>query len=555
MVDGALMMGREGAQSGEPDVEAAASQRDVRVTRTAQTMTPGGAESPVWPEPASHGPPPSSVTPSERTEHFPSQVDGAALGFALERERARLASEHSAAVRRLRRGLCIGLGVWVGSTLLDLYITELAGEGNLVLFMAAQCLVTVMGLIVLWRLYRLPEPSPRTLWFCDLVLFTTAAAVICIDSLAFRGINSPYAAGIIVVMLARGTTTLAPWQQGALLFGAPALTYPLTMGIASQFDPLIAAQLQEPTSLGTFFSMLYFLATSWLLLTFGGHFAWRQRREASETRNIGRYKLERRLGSGGMADVWAAFDVTLKLRVALKTVHGHRPGSSALVRFEREVRSLAELNHPNTVRVLDYGVTDDGLWYYAMELLQGENLRELVAREGPLEIERTVRIATQVLRALGEAHRKGIVHRDVKPENIFLAVLGGEVDVAKLLDFGIAKATVSSDMTLTSPGHVVGTPAYLAPEVILGHPADLRSDIYSFGATLYYLLSARLPFPDETTAAVFAAHMSREPTSLVSETPHAVPELIARVVQRCMAKNPAERYASTDDVLAALRAT
>jgi serine/threonine-protein kinase len=255
-----------------------------------------------------------------------------------------------------------------------------------------------------------------------------------------------------------------------------------------------------------------------------------------------------------MADVWAAFDVTLKLRVALKTVHGHRPGSSALVRFEREVRALAELNHPNTVRVLDYGVTDDGLWYYAMELLQGENLRELVVRDGPLDVERTVRIATQVLRALGEAHRKGIVHRDVKPENIFLAQLGGEEDVVKLLDFGIAKATVSADMTLTSPGHVIGTPAYLAPEVIVGYPADFRSDLYSFGATLYYLLSARLPFPDETPAAVFAAHMSREPASLVSESPRGVPEFMDRIVRCCMAKNPAERYGSTDDVLAALRA-
>src|SRR5690606_13299995 len=143
----------------------------------------------------------------------------------------------------------------------------------------------------------------------------------------------------------------------------------------------------------------------------------------------------------------------LKHRVALKTVSGHRPGSSALVRLEREVRALAELTHPNTVRIFDYGVTDDGPRYYAMELLQGGNLRDLVAREGPLPTPRLVHLARQFLRALGEAHGKGIIHRDIKPENVFVAQLGGESDIAKLLDFGIAKAAFG-DVTLTHTGWI-----------------------------------------------------------------------------------------------------
>jgi serine/threonine-protein kinase len=291
------------------------------------------------------------------------------------------------------------------------------------------------------------------------------------------------------------------------------------------------------------------IVVSWAMLVMGGHYAWRLRREAIETRNIGRYQLLRRLGSGGGGDVWAAFDTTLKQRVALKTVSGHRPGSQVLARLEREVRALSELTHPNTVRVFDYGVTDDGLWYYAMEHLHGENLRELVTREGPLSVERFASIARQVLRPLGEAHDKGIIHRDIKPENVFVAQIGGEVDVVKLLDFGIART--SGDTQLTNTGFVAGTPAYMAPEIILGRPADVRSDIYSFGATFYFALTGRLPFQDEDTMALFAAHV-RRPLGPMSSVSTPIPPAYERVVQRCMAKDPAERYASTRAVLEAL---
>jgi serine/threonine protein kinase len=298
---------------------------------------------------------------------------------------------------------------------------------------------------------------------------------------------------------------------------------------------------------------LYVLTECWAMLTLGGHFAWQLRREALETRNIGRYKLERRLGSGGMAEVWAAFDLTLKQRVALKTLSGHRPGSPQLERLEREVRALAELTHPNTVRVFDYGVTEDGLWYYAMELLHGETLRDLVLRERGLPAERVLRIARQVLRALGEAHDKGIIHRDIKPENVFIAEVGGEADVAKLLDFGIAKVTLSADSRLTNTGCVAGTPAYLAPELILGRSADIRSDIYSFGATLYFALSAQLPFPEKDAAMLFAAHLQREPEPLRRVAERPIPEVLARVVERCMAKAPGDRYPSAQALLDALQ--
>jgi serine/threonine-protein kinase len=157
-----------------------------------------------------------------------------------------------------------------------------------------------------------------------------------------------------------------------------------------------------------------------------------------------------------------------------------------------------------------------------------------------------------VLLALAEAHAKGIIHRDVKPENVFIAHIGGEVDVVKLLDFGVART--SSDTKLTITGFVAGTPAYMAPELVLGQLADVRSDLYSFGATLYFALTGRLPFPERDPSALFAAHLERapEPISLLSPTP--IPPHLERAVQCCMAKDPAERYPSAQALLQALSA-
>jgi serine/threonine-protein kinase len=476
----------------------------------------------------------------------------ASARFALERERALRRSEHSSSVRRLRTALGIGVVVWPLTGLLDWWVTRFAGATDLPRFLLLRTIGTIALVVSLWCLRPRAEPSPRGLWCIDLGMFTLAMVLVSLMCLSFEGIASPYATGLTAILVARGATMVAPWKRGLWSFGIPALSFPATLFVASWFDARIAAQWRDPRQLGLFVTSLTFLVTCWLMLTVGGHFAWRVRREALEMRNIGRYKLERRLGAGGMGEVWAAYDRTLKQRVALKTVSGHRPGSQAVARLEREVRALAELTHPNTVRVFDYGVTDDGLWYYAMELLSGENLRELVEREGAMPAVRLLGVARQVLRALGEAHAKGIIHRDIKPENVFVAELGGERDVAKLLDFGIAKATVSGDATLTHTGWIAGTPAYLPPEVIRGLPADVRSDIYSFGATLYFASSGRLPFIAESQQALFEAHLSCAPPALSQVSPLPVSEALERIIQRCMAKEPNERYSSTQALLEAL---
>jgi eukaryotic-like serine/threonine-protein kinase len=497
--------------------------------------------------------PPHGAGPLRRTLPLgPAEPDEAAISFALERERVLRRSEHSAAVHRLGIAVSIGIPLWFGSLGVDLWAVKVTSASNLSDFVAIRLAGTLAGIAVLWRLRRQPEPSQRMLTFLDVGIFTFICTLGSLLILAFGGITSPYSTGLIVILATRGATTLAPWRRGVWMFGIPVLSFPVVILVAAAVDARIRAQLADPFELSMFVMFLLFLGMTWLLLTLGGNFTWRLSREALETRNIGRYKLERRLGRGGMGEVWAAYDLALKHRVALKTVSGHRPGSSALARLEREARALAELTHPNTVRVFDYGVTDDGLWYYTMELLNGENLHDLVTRAGPLPLERLVRIGRQVLRALGEAHSKGIIHRDIKPENVFVAELGGEPDIAKLLDFGIAKATLGSDAALTVTGAIAGTPAYMPPEVLLGRAADARSDIYSFGATLYFAASGKLPFADQAQQlGLLAARLEgAPPLSEASRLP--VSPVLERIIERCMAKQPDDRYASTHALLEAL---
>jgi eukaryotic-like serine/threonine-protein kinase len=478
--------------------------------------------------------------------------EGAAVSFALERERVLQRSEHSASVQRLRQALTLGAPLWLASLVLDWYAVQVAAAGPFWHFVMARVSVGLLGVAVLLRTRRPPEPSPRQLLLLDLAVFTLAALMNSWMASAFGGITSPYAAGVLVILVGRGSTTLEPRRSGAWMLGIPALAFPLFMIVAGQLDARIAAQFRDPVQLCIFIIIVCFMIMTWLHLTLGADFAWRLRRQALETRHIGRYKLERRLGRGGMAEVWGAYDLALKHRVALKTVSGHRPGSSALARLEREAQALASLSHPNTVRVFDYGVTDDGLWYYAMELLEGEDLRNLVTRTGPLPLDRLLHIARQILRALGEAHGKGIIHRDIKPENVFVAELGGERDIVKLLDFGIAKALAGDDAALTRTGLISGTPAYMPPEVILGVPADIRSDIYCFGATLYFAATAQLPFHEATAGALLFAHLNSSPPAFATIRVEALPPGLEQVVRRCMAKEPNDRYPSTHAVLDAL---
>jgi beta-lactam-binding protein with PASTA domain/tRNA A-37 threonylcarbamoyl transferase component Bud32 len=258
----------------------------------------------------------------------------------------------------------------------------------------------------------------------------------------------------------------------------------------------------------------------------------------------GRYRILGRLGSGGMADVYAAEDTQLGRKVALKLLYRRFAEDAEFVeRFRREASSAASLQHPNIVQVFDRGEWD-GTYYIAMECLEGRNLKQVVRDHGALDPALAVDIVLQILKAARFAHRRGVVHRDIKPHNVIVDDEGR----AKVTDFGIARAG-ASDMTET--GSIMGTAQYLSPEQAQGHPVDARSDLYSIGIVLYELLTGVLPFDAESPVTIALKQVSEDPVPPAQLNP-AVPPALDAVVRRALRKDPAERYPDADAFIAAL---
>jgi serine/threonine-protein kinase len=291
-----------------------------------------------------------------------------------------------------------------------------------------------------------------------------------------------------------------------------------------------------------------------VLALIGGHAVAKLRHEALRSKSIGRYELKAKIGSGGMGEVWCAYHRGLKRGVAVKLIQpALGPSDVAARRFEREVRALAELQHPHVVRVLDYGTTEDGIWYYAMELLDGEDLGTIVQREGPMRYDRATSVVRQAAEALAEAHARGIVHRDVKPANLLLVRTPGGGEFVKLIDFGIAKVADEGG-ELTMSGMVLGTPGYMAPEVITGGDATPRSDVYALGAVLYYLLAGRAALDATTPRALVVAHVAEEPPSPSARLGRPLPSALEAIVMRCLRKDASARFAHAGELAAALAA-
>jgi len=262
----------------------------------------------------------------------------------------------------------------------------------------------------------------------------------------------------------------------------------------------------------------------------------------------GRYRLRSLLAVGGMGAVWAAEDAVLGREVAVKVLGEALAGDRrAALRLRREARAAGRLAHPAIARVLDLG-EDAGRPYLVMELLHGESLAARLARAGPLAPAEAVRVVAAAADALEVAHRAGIVHRDVKPGNVFVTG-GGDV---KLLDFGIA--SVASEAGLTG-GDLLGTAAYLAPERVLGHAATPAADVYALGVLLYELLAGRPPFAGDTGPALAMAHVHARPALLGVVAPHKVSPALAAACERALAKDPAARPPSAAALAALLRST
>ena len=278
---------------------------------------------------------------------------------------------------------------------------------------------------------------------------------------------------------------------------------------------------------------------------------WRNR--AIEAEQLGQYRLKEKIGSGGMGDVYLAEHRLLKRECAVKLIRSDLSEDPVMVnRFEREVQATATLSHWNTVQVFDYGQTLDGTFFYVMEHLHGQNLRQVVHNHGPFSEARTVFLLRQICEALREAAARGLVHRDIKPTNIFLARIGERFDVVKLLDFGLVRPLASvGDPELSGSNELKGSPRYMCPEQAQGESPDCRGDIYSLGATAFFMLTGRPPFDLQNALQLVIAHSTKKPPAL-SEFRNDLNTDLCRIVDRCLAKNPNDRFQNPDELLAAL---
>jgi len=332
--------------------------------------------------------------------------------------------------------------------------------------------------------------------------------------------------------------------------------------VAASMDPLAAwfAHLSGRPSLNFVQTILMFVPNyiAALVATVPGKILHRISRRLREAQEMGSYQLVELLGQGGMGEVWRARHRLLARSAAIKIVRPEMLGAGdaadgrlMLRRFEREAQATAALSSPHTIRVFDYGMTDEGTFYYVMELLAGRDLESLVKEFGPVPASRAVFLLRQVCHSLADAHARGLVHRDIKPANIFVCRMGLEYDFVKVLDFGLVKFNSrGAGQTLMTLDHTTtGTPAYMAPEVILGEAnVDRRADVYAIGCVAYYLLTGQLVFEADTPMKMMLQHVQAAPIPPSQRTELPIPRELDEMVIACLQKDPNKRPQNAEEL-------
>ena len=430
--------------------------------------------------------------------------------------------------------------------------------------------VTVGGV---WLMTRLAHWSWQRLMVIDAVTIVSTCLLFAAMSAAFALGDEDYLVdpshAILTGQLAIMSTILT---RAVALPSTPTRTF--WLGVVSLLPQVILSAFAYYTSDAVpvppamnltenfiaFFSVLNIIGWCGVGLavsTVGSRVIFGLRVEADKVKLLGQYTLEEKIGEGGMGVVYRASHAMLRRPTAIKLLPPERAGEDSLRRFEREVRLTAKLSHPSTVAIFDYGRTPTGVFYYAMEYLDGLNLEQLVRASGPQEPGRVVHILQQVSGALTEAHDVGLIHRDIKPANIILCKRGGVPDVAKVVDFGLVKAVLTDDadttMMVTSQHVLTGTPMYMAPEAIKGEQfVDGRSDLYALGAVGYYLLTGEPLFPSGTVVEVVAHHLHTVPEPPSARSGIDVPPELEAILMRCLEKSPDARFSTAHDLTRAL---
>ena len=347
--------------------------------------------------------------------------------------------------------------------------------------------------------------------------------------------------------------------RGVPVIGAWTWLPEYNLGVASEVD---VAEAYRPLYIlrGAFWGLFALLAASsvaiFVYTVVVARLQTKARKSALEAKELGQYKLEEKLGAGGMGVVYRGHHAMLQRPTAVKLLDPEKTTEVAAARFEREVQATAQLNHPNTIAIYDYGRTPEGVFYYAMELLDGIDLEVLVEKHGPQPAGRVVRLLMQVCASLNEAHTAGMIHRDIKPGNMVVNVRGGIYDFIKLLDFGLVKAVdAKKQQTLTAAGSFAGTPLYISPEgVETPDKVDARSDLYAVGAVGYFLLTGQPLFDAKTVVEVVMHQVSTMPEPPSQRIGKPVDADLENILMGCLAKDPADRPASAKQLERALAA-
>ena len=453
-------------------------------------------------------------------------------------------------------GVNFALSVWLG---------RLSFTGSSALLLVASA---AFGL--LWMLMR---GVPRSRQFVRVVELATlfigtaafSAIALVVDMLA----NPDMLVRTLLMYMLLVYAVYVPSTARHTLLVAGLITVPMLSSIFiafSAWDPALHDPPAAPWPKGQIGDMAYpatlvtafFWAIVVAMAASFSHTIYGLRKAVRDIRRLGQYTLEEKLGEGGMGVVYRASHGMLRRPTAIKLLLPDRSSAEALTRFEREVRRTAMLTHPNTVTVFDYGQTTDGVFYYAMELLEGASLQEIVEVDGPQPAERVIHLLEQVAGSLAEAHHAGLIHRDIKPGNILVVDRGGIADLVKVVDFGLVKDVSgggAAEATITTADAITGTPHYMAPETISAPDAvDGRTDIYALGAVGYWLLTGTHVFRGNTVMEVLAHHLHSAPEPPSVRLNAAVERDLEKVLLACLAKRPEDRPASAQALRDQLRA-
>ena len=405
-----------------------------------------------------------------------------------------------------------------------------------------------------WLAARRGRRSPRALLVLDAVGTVTAIVPYTLMSvLGQTGFAGVLMTALTVMLVLQTRALLVPSDARrtfAISLSASLLSFGLALGAHlggyapdSDYD-----LVQVALNLGMWLAVIIAVSTIASAVLFG------LRQQVREARRLGQYTLLDKLGEGGMGQVYRARHALLRRPTAIKLLPASEAASTSVRRFEKEVQLTASLVHPNTITVFDYGRTPDGVFYYAMEYLEGGDLEHVVAVGGPMPEARVVHVLAQIAAGLAEAHGIGLIHRDIKPANVLLVGQRHVADLAKLLDFGLVRELSTDDASeLTQTDTVLGTPLYLAPEGITT-PGDVdpRADLYALGAVGYYLLTGEHVFSGRTVVEICSHHLHTAPVPPSQRLGAPVSEVLEEILMTCLEKDRELRPASADALRAML---